>query len=261
MALFTRTARSADGEPHPPPTTITNNEAALSLVVLPLSPPRPPPPWPHGRSASRRLPRLRREGFTRFGNPKSTIFNWLRNSGQGYKLGLFGKLMNGLNTGGGLGSTFTPTQWASFGAPVYLPNASLPPGPNNVPIVNTSHPLVGSAASPAAAFPVGYPNGGAPSGNPELDPASFNTGSMAQYFLPGFDVPGTAANPSANNYPGYQGISKDKWYAFQNLPGFTSWQVSNNGNYEVHGERNRRPLSLPAAANNHQRPPRPPPVE
>ena len=79
----------------PPPPRSQTTKPPSSLVVLPLSPPRPPP-WPHGRSASRRLPRLRREGFTRFGNPKSTIFNWLRNSGQGYKLGLFGKLMNGL---------------------------------------------------------------------------------------------------------------------------------------------------------------------
>ena len=29
--------------------------------------------------------------------------------------------------------------------------------------------------------------------------------------------------------------AQDKWYVFQNLPGFSDWQVSNNGNYELHG--------------------------
>ena len=46
------------------------------------------------------VPPLRRAGFTRYGTPNSTIFTWLRNSDQGYKFGLFGKLVVG--TGGAL---------------------------------------------------------------------------------------------------------------------------------------------------------------
>ena len=183
--------------------------------------------WPHRRlcrrDAARRDAALHslsrgfsRAGFTRFGNDKSTIFQWLRSSGLGYKLGIFGKLMNGLNVGGGLGAG----------------GASAATFVNGVPVVNTT--IAGSAASPAPLNLVGYSgatNGAYLGGQ---DPDTGVAGSSAQYYLPGFDIPGTAANPYTG-YPGYQGISKDKWYVFQNLPGFSDWQVSNNGNYEVHG--------------------------
>ena len=145
-------------------------------------------------------------GFTRFGNDKSTIFNWLRTSGLGYKLGLFGKLMNGLNVGGGLGGG----------------GSSASTLVNGVPVVNVS--IAGSAAAPAPLSLVGYSGATNSAFLAGADPDVAVTGSTAQYFLPGFDVPGTAPNPYTG-YPGYQGVSKDKWFAFQNLPGFVDWQA------------------------------------
>jgi len=155
-------------------------------------------------------------GFTRFGNDKSTIFKWLRDSGLGYKLGIFGKLMNGLNVGGGLQGSSSPAAYYS----------------NGVPVVNTS--VAGTAANPAPLSLVGYSGANNNIFQGGADPDTGVGGSTAQYYLPGFDIPNTAANPYTG-YPGYQNVSKDKWYVFQNLPGFSDWQVSNNGNYELHG--------------------------
>lgn len=61
--------------------------------------------------------------------------------------------------------------------------------------------VVGNATNPR---PVGIPSGGEGTG-------AFGP-NLAQFYFPGFDVPGTAANPSYG-YPGYQGVSKDKWCA------------------------------------------------
>ncbi len=114
--------------------------------------------------------------------------------------------MNGLNVGGGLGGGGTAA--AKF--------------VNGVPVVNTT--VAGTPTNPAPLTLVGY--SGATNQNfiAGADPDVASSGSTAQYFLPGFDVPGTGPNPYTG-YPGYQGISKDKWYAFQNLPGFSDWQA------------------------------------
>lgn len=58
---------------------------------------------------------------------------------------------------------------------MYLPNPAQPPSATNVPIVNTSHPLVGNATNPQKSYYVGSLGA-----TPELDPNAFASGSSAQ---------------------------------------------------------------------------------
>lgn len=78
-------------------------------------------------------------------------------------------------------------------------------------VVNTT--AAGTAQNPAPLNLVGYSGANNAIYQAGADPKAASNGppgypgSTAQYYLPGFDIPGTAANPYTG-YPGYQGISK-----------------------------------------------------